>query len=166
MKSVSQRKCSNTTDLRHGGASTAVVSTGMPLTFSTGTAHLCLCTAQSWGSPHKTLWVIDFSVLPTKGGKKQASIQILWIFFHLFISRRIKKINYNWFFQCISLYPTVKINRQGEYFGHQKWANARSSLKREELIHKTYWWYDFPSNLLAEWGPGFCSPGFKICPSL
>lgn len=36
---VSQRKCSNTTDLKFG----------MPVTFSTGTAHLCLCTAQSWG---------------------------------------------------------------------------------------------------------------------
>lgn len=92
-RNVSQRKC-NTTDLRHGRAFTAVVSTGMPMTFCTGTVHLCLfCTAQSCGSSHKTVWVIDFSVLPTKKKKKknQASFQTRWNFFHLFISRRIKK---------------------------------------------------------------------------
>lgn len=150
-RNISRRKCSNATDLRHDGTFTAVVCPGMPMTFCTGTAHLHLCTAQSWDSPHKTAWAIDFSGLPAKEKKKSPSIPSdpLEFLSSLHLKKNKKNLNCNYFFHAYHYIPLLK-STKNESVLDTKNEQTPIPLKRDRQIHRTYWWRDFPSNLLAE----------------
>lgn len=67
----------------------------------------------------------------------------------LHLQKNKKNLNYNYFFNAYHCFPLLK-STKNESVLDTKNEQTPIPLKRDRQIHKTYWWHDFPSNLLAE----------------